>query len=50
MQIRQLALNIDSQQLPRLTSPETIGEQPQKHHQLSAQRGNLLERHLDGPP
>jgi hypothetical protein len=50
MQIRQLALNIDSQQLPRLTSPKAIGKQPEKRYQLPAQCCNLFQRHLDGPP
>ena len=50
MQIRQLALNIDSQQRPRLASSETISKQRQKRHQLPPQHENLFQRHLDDPP
>jgi|WetSurMetagenome_2_1015567.scaffolds.fasta_scaffold133713_1 hypothetical protein len=50
MQIRQLSLNIDSQQLPRRASPKAIGKQPEKRRQLPTQRSNLFQRHLDDPP
>lgn len=42
MQIRELALDIDSQQLPGITPSETIAEQRQKQSELSSQCRNLL--------
>lgn len=42
VQIRQLPSHINSQQIPRFPSAETIGEQREKRNQLLAQASNLL--------
>jgi hypothetical protein len=50
MQVRQLSFHVHLQQVACLAPAKTIGEQSEKHGQLFAQPGNLLERHLDDPP
>lgn len=42
VQVRQLTLDINSQQIPGVAPAETVGEQRQKQSQLPSQRGNLL--------
>jgi hypothetical protein len=42
VQVRQLALHINSQQVPSVAAAEAIGEQRQKQTQLPSQCGNLF--------
>jgi hypothetical protein len=42
VQVRQLTLDINSQQIPGVAPAETVGEHRQKQSQLPSQRGNLL--------